>query len=205
MKMPLADAVFDLCNFNEGFYVDCGANDGVLQSNTLRLEKERGWGGILIDASASAIERCKQNRSDEVNIIICAALSSPAKENSLVWGDFDGDLRGSVGVRYNRGAPITSVECICLTTILKYYNIQHIDLWSLDVEGHELEALEGLDFSYCSPKMLVIEINGDTSPIESFLKERGYGGGKNITNFNKADYPNWDGTHNDYLFQKISA
>ena len=23
---------------------------------------------------------------------------------------------------------------------------------------------------------------------------------KNISNFNKKDYPNWDGTHQDYLF-----
>jgi len=201
--VPLEETVFNLCNFNNGFYVDCGANDGVQQSNTFRLEKERGWNGILIDASATAIEKCKQNRNENTNIIICAALSSPEKENDFVSGDFDGDLRGAIGVRYNRNAPISQVQCITLTTILKHYNIRHVDLWSLDVEGYELDALKGLDFQYCSPTMLVIEINGDTTPIRSFMKENGYDVGENISGFTKENTPMWNGTHNDYLFKKL--
>lgn len=202
MNVPLENKVFDLCE-NNGFYVDCGANDGISQSNTYRLEKEKGWGGILIDASVAALEKCRQNRNTETNAIIHAALSSPENEDNIVSGDFDGDLRGSIEVRYNRGAPISEVKCITLTRILKHYEITEVDLWPLDVEGHELEALKGLDFTYCSPKMLVIEINGPTEPIMTFMKEKGYGDGENISNFNNIDNPNWNGTHNDYLFRKL--
>ena len=201
-SISIADTIFDICK-NNGFYVDCGANDGVSQSNTYRLEKEKGWGGILVDASSFAIEKCKRNRNTKINTIIHAALSSFENEGNVVSGDFDGDLRGSIGVRYNRGAPISEAKCITLTKILKHYNITEIDLWSLDVEGYEMEALKGLDFIYCSPKMLVVEINGDTTPIMLFLKERGYSNGENISGFTKENNPMWNGNHNDYLFRKL--
>ena len=32
-----------------GFYVECGALDGERSSNTLYLERERGWTGLLVE------------------------------------------------------------------------------------------------------------------------------------------------------------
>ena len=32
-----------------GFYVECGAFDGERSSNTLSLERERGWSGLLVE------------------------------------------------------------------------------------------------------------------------------------------------------------
>ena len=33
-----------------GFYIECGALDGVARSNSLSLERQLGWEGILIEA-----------------------------------------------------------------------------------------------------------------------------------------------------------
>jgi len=33
-----------------GFFIDCGAADGEYLSNTLYLEKELGWTGLLVEA-----------------------------------------------------------------------------------------------------------------------------------------------------------
>ena len=33
-----------------GFFVECGALDGELRSNTLTLERDYGWRGVLIEA-----------------------------------------------------------------------------------------------------------------------------------------------------------
>ena len=33
-----------------GFFIECGANDGQFRSNTLELEMERNWTGLLIEA-----------------------------------------------------------------------------------------------------------------------------------------------------------
>ena len=34
-------------NYRNGFYIECGAFDGVNQSNTWYFEKELNWNGIL--------------------------------------------------------------------------------------------------------------------------------------------------------------
>lgn len=196
MSRPLDATIFDLCTFNDGFYIECGANNGVDQSNTIRLEKEKGWGGILIDASPSAMEKCKQNRNPLKNIFVTAALSSPEKEGSTVNGSFTGDCRGEIG---RGGIPAT---CITLTTILTEHKIQKVDLLVLDIQGYELDALKGLDFQLWSPPLVVVEIIGDKTPVFSYMKDKGYSDGENISKFNKAETPSWNGTHDDYLFRK---
>ena len=34
-------------NYENGFYIECGANDGVNQSNTWYFEKQLKWRGLL--------------------------------------------------------------------------------------------------------------------------------------------------------------
>ena len=52
-------------NFNNGFYIECGANDGVNQSNTWYFEKELGWRGLLIEPIGKVFEELKKNRSNK--------------------------------------------------------------------------------------------------------------------------------------------
>jgi FkbM family methyltransferase len=199
--MELNDKIFQLLNFNDGFYIECGANDGVKQSNTLRLENEKNWNGILIEPSINAFEACKLNRGN-LNIFENCLLSSFENENKEIDGDFDGSLMSSInGERLTRNSNY-KVLSKTLTTILKSNNINKVDFFSLDVEGHEYEVLNGLDFDYCSPTWIVIEIyTKDLEKIMDFMGEKNYKLIENLTNFNHKDNPHWDGTHNDYLFK----
>jgi hypothetical protein len=38
-------------NYDGGYYVELGANDGVTQSNSLYFEKHRSWCGVLVERS----------------------------------------------------------------------------------------------------------------------------------------------------------
>ena len=73
--MELDDKLLQYLNYKNGFYIECGANDGIFQSNTLKLEKQYNWKGLLIEASPSGYEKCLINRSKE-NIILNNALVS---------------------------------------------------------------------------------------------------------------------------------
>ena len=64
-----ADRIFEYLDYRDGFYIECGANDGITQSNTYKLETDKNWKGILIEPSEIKINQCKNNRSIIVKCI----------------------------------------------------------------------------------------------------------------------------------------
>lgn len=68
-------------NYNDGFYVELGANDGVSQSNTLRLEKKFNWKGVLVEPNNKNYLKCVQNRSELNAIFHNACVSFNYKKN----------------------------------------------------------------------------------------------------------------------------
>ena len=205
--MELNEKINRILDFNDGFYIECGSYDGVDQSNTLILERNKNWKGILIEASESSLERCKNNRSDK-NIFVNCILSSSENEDKILKGDFcEPDLMSSINGERRGVNGECEVISKTITSVLKENDISEVDFFSLDVEGHELEVLKGLDFKYCSPKWIVIEIyTKDKDKIFDLMKSKNYklykyDGNESITNYNHKDNPYWDGTHNDYLFK----
>ena len=52
------------------------------------------------------------------------------------------------------------IPCIPIRQILRTFGVTHIDLFSLDVEGAELEVLQTMDFTALHVNVLVIEQDG---------------------------------------------
>ena len=48
-------------NYDNGFFIELGANDGKTQSNTLYFERYRNWNGILIEPSPNNYLKCLKN------------------------------------------------------------------------------------------------------------------------------------------------
>jgi FkbM family methyltransferase len=72
------------------------------------------------------------------------------------------------------GEPINVVP---LTELLRERNIEHVDLWKLDVEGFEIPALEGAEWYLSERRIrsLYIELRGDNGRmIRDFLGRFGY-------------------------------
>lgn len=99
---------------------------------------------------------------------------------------------------------VSTLEKILDEIDLQKLNIKNIDLLTLDVEGYELEVLEGLNINKYRPTYMLIEIYiKQYDDILNFLTENNYKLVCNFSNYNKLDNPNWDGTHNDFLFMRI--
>ena len=204
-----ADRIFEYLDYRDGFYIECGANDGITQSNTYKLETDKNWKGILIEPSEIKINQCKNNRNDK-NIFLNCALVSDDYHNEFIEGDFNysdngQSLMASInGERRENASNLINVRAKTLASILDEFKIKKIDLFSLDVEGYELNVLNGLDLNRYKPINILIEIyNKDFYNIVNLMLKYNYKLIANISDFNLQNNPAWDGTHNDYLFTKI--
>ena len=173
-------------NFKEGFYIECGANDGVNQSNTWYFEKVLNWRGILIEPNKISFKNLKNNRSSK-NIFRNVALVSEdfKNKNELIYlceNNLESKLTNTVNPLSQKVATET------LNNILKALNVNKINFFSLDVEGYEDEVLRGLNLNSFDIDYILIETN-NLDKINSTLK-----------NFNYILQENL--SFHDYLFKK---
>lgn len=195
----------------DGFFIELGANNGLLQSNTAFLEKNRNWRGILIEPNARNFEMCKINRPN--SICYNYACVSNDFTDEFIYGDFGlppndpTSLMSSInGLRLNSKHAMSRVPVSTLTNILDRHTIPKIDFLSLDVEGYEYSVLNGLDLNKYKPTYLLIEVyNVDFEKITTYLEGNNYELISNFSNYNKQSNPGWDGTHNDFLFRIIDG
>ncbi|KAJ1495659.1 hypothetical protein T484DRAFT_1761549 [Baffinella frigidus] len=152
-----------------GFFIELGANDGVAQSNTLRLEELLGWRGLHIEGDLGTHARLRAG--GEVTWLTGSspltngiASTMPNEILGLSHGDFDLSDPGT-----DSAEEVTPAKCEPLSHILaslgrttrasrfkngrkklstsSTFEALCVDLWVLDVEGAELEVLESVDFS----------------------------------------------------------
>lgn len=174
-----------------GFFVELGANDGYAQSNTWFLEKEFGWGGVLIEPSPAEFIRLRQNRSSD-NHFFCAACVSDDFADEFVRMRYSGlmtvtegqtDLPDGTRAHSQRGRRFLpegvqpfdfAAVARTLQSILDESGApSDIDLLSLDVEGFELSVLRGVDHSRTRFGHVLVE---SRSPVEldRLLEAAGY-------------------------------
>jgi FkbM family methyltransferase len=167
-------------NYNNGFYIECGANDGVDQSNTWYFEKFKNWHGILIEAHPEIFRELKKNRNKR-NILVNKFLVSNNYKSQIV-NISNNDLMSKFSTTNEESSFSTSIT---LTEVLKKNNSPKlIDLFSLDVEGYEFEVLKGIDFKNYKFKYFLIETNNFDN-LNNYLISKKY---KFIDKFSNHDY-----------------
>ncbi len=200
-KVPIDWKLNEIFQKENGFYIELGANDGITYSNTAFFEYEKNWKGILIEPSLIKYQECLKNRPN--NIVLNYACVSNDYDKEFISGDFNsGSMMSSInGVRLG-DRNLVDVKATTLEKILdEHHKDKSIDFLSLDTEGYELNILKGLNLSKYRPRYMLIEVyNWDYDNIVKYLEESNYKLYSNISNLNKLDNPEWDGTHNDYLF-----
>jgi FkbM family methyltransferase len=156
--LALASAGFN----RGGYFVEFGATDGKLLSNTLTLEKSFGWNGILAEPSPQWRADLAENRSCHI-------------DNRAVWSQSGVELDffdatspelstiGDFAAHDNHSRKLSSAErvmTVSLQDLLDEYQApSYIDYLSVDTEGSEFEVLNSFDFSKYRFGLITVEHN----------------------------------------------
>lgn len=178
-------------DYDNGYFVELGANDGVTQSNSLYFEKHRNWRGLLVEPAPQNFLKCRQSRSAR-NSIYCAAcvsfgydkefvriaysnlMSAPVGLDSDIkdphaHAKLGGQFLGDGDATFEFGAVARTLNSL----LLEVDAPKLIDFLSLDVEGAELEVLKGVDHQAYRFKYLLVECR-DFGRLNGYLHKQGY-------------------------------
>lgn len=195
--------LFMLKEKREGFFVEFGACDGVTLSNTLLLERDYGWTGILAEPDPHWSAGLKSNRHCRISEKCIAPESghsipflhiSAMPELSRISDIVPDDIHERNG---NRGqTKQIHVETLSLLDLLRENDApQTIDYLSIDTEGSEYEILKAFNFDAYRFRLISIEHAGETvkrEAIRLLLEANGY------TRW-RAELTRWD----DWYWKKM--
>lgn len=158
-------------DFDNGIFVEAGANDGQTQSNTAYFARHRGWRGLLVEPIPELAARCRAARLESV-VENCALVTPDAEGQSVpmtycglmsvVEGGWSDPAAERAHVETGRQIQSLTTYHVnvpgrSLSSLLDQHKMTHVDLLSLDVEGFERQALEGLDLKRHRPRFILVE------------------------------------------------
>jgi FkbM family methyltransferase len=163
-----------------GFYVEFGALDGLRDSNTLFLERNFNWHGILVEPSRKNYSRLCQTRSQ--NTLDNRAVHSTSDQELLFNETFTLGLSTLDSFSNSDGWDRKSEEKYLVKTVtlvdllLQNNSPKRINYLSIDTEGSEFEILKNFDFDLFSIDIITVEHNFTESRenIHKLLDMKGF-------------------------------
>lgn len=160
-----------------GVYADVATNDPIGISNTFFMEQCLGWKGLCVEANPQYLAQIHRHRNCAL-VPTCVSDKDGRKVSFGLASGLSGVMATSKHATEwkKTGERITTMQMTCSTmgVELDLYAVRKVDYLSLDVEGHELEVLKGLDWSKVLINVMTIEVGGHSKEIEAFLKAKGY-------------------------------
>lgn len=174
-----------------GISVECGAFDGVMESSTFFFEETMGWTCINIEASPPIFNMLKTNRKNSLNFNFGLGNEETTLTFKHAIHPYHGEKFGNGSFKHKQqhehllnheGCKFEEYNVVSK----RYDNIIDnlmdekfpngiIDLFVLDVEGYEMEVLEGMMNSRFLPQVLCVEYpHVGLDQIKIFLENLNY-------------------------------
>lgn len=156
----------------DGRFLEMGALDGVMFSNSYLYEVAFQWKGLLIELSPTSFQKLQVNRGGNSNTLVNAGVCEnrqtlhyfstgvPATNGIVEFAAQDFRDRWWKNLKPDLSNAI-QIECLPLQEIIdEHYQdeeVVHFDFYSLDVEGAEYQVLKSIDFTRVSFGIIFLE------------------------------------------------
>ena len=172
-----------------GVYVEVGAAGPEYLSMSMHF-RENGWRVIGIEPNPEFCKMhhekgyevlqyaCGDHDEDDVEFFIVNSQGAAYNGGNVSYESFSslGLKNAYAELKKDIHQQKITVKLRRLDTILKTHapDIKHIDILSIDVEGWELEVMDGLDTTQCLPRLIVIENMFSSNRYLRYMRKRGY-------------------------------
>lgn len=176
-----------------GTFLEIGALNGIVFSNSWFFEKKLGWKGILVEGhplnqkelrEGLELKRIRDNVA-AFTVAICPLVDGGPGE--LLFTKIAGGVGTSLNTTskgfldfWHKGDTTGSFKtaCVPMQMIIESTNLLDIDLFSLDVEGAELYVLQTINFKVTNFRVIVVENDGHSKEkdeaVRALLRENGF-------------------------------
>jgi FkbM family methyltransferase len=166
-----------------GFFVEVGAYDGVVLSNTFFFESV-GWTGVLVEPDAAKAAQCRVNRPGS-RVFECAAVASAAIDHITFFAVEGGEVYSTTHMTdahkrrlasYGLDGAAIRVAAMTLDAILESAGATRVDFVTIDVEEGEIEVLKGFDIDRWRPAVVIVETASRfrKAAIRRYFTKHGY-------------------------------
>ena len=177
------------------FFIQVGANDGVMCDPLRSFILKHNWSGILVEPVPDYFELLKKNYEGRDNLTFeqVAVSSEPSDSLKIYYlkrneesekeiedwefGLSGFDMKKNKRWKASKFAGECDVPATTVSELVKKHNVSHIDMLQIDAEGYDFEVIKGINFSEMCPKIINYEhmnLGRDEHPCKNFLRERGY-------------------------------
>jgi len=171
-------------NKTNGTCIEVGSNEPVdYRSQSNHLEKKLNWNCYLIEPNIDLVRKTKLLRP-KAKVINCACVQPELDQKYLklfIPKTSSGvEVHGHASVQKNIDEHNYSfftelrVKGQTLDSIINKFQLNEIDLLSIDVEGYELEVLNGIDLTLNRPRLILLEDKHLFLTKHNLLKKNNY-------------------------------
>ncbi|XP_076042253.1 protein Star-like [Oratosquilla oratoria] len=166
-----------------GFFLEAGALDGQYLSNTLYLEHELGWKGLLVEPNVLSYRELRKKNRHAWSSNTCLSVQPFPHQHILIQANKrfrskylfwttrgsshlegynfvrDEDRKKYKGIMEQEefDNAYDLVQCFPILTYLAALNVTHLDVFSLDVQGAEKEILLNFPWAKITVDVFIIE------------------------------------------------
>jgi len=172
-------------DIKNGTLIECGACDGLLESSCKFFEEFMGWDSINIEPVPFFYEKLIINRPNSTNLNVALSNKTGTAEfiNAVHPNRGENFGNGSLSHTQKHLTNLKKMKCtfkkyivktLTFTDMIEKLQLKHIDLFVLDVEGHEEFVINGMKDCSVLPKIMCIEHTTTKIDLNQLMCNLGY-------------------------------